>query len=307
MRIEKISLNDGPGMRTVIFLKGCPLRCAWCSTPESQQFEPEVYYVKKKCVGCGKCVKACKQQALTFNSESKTVVRNRTRCVNCFDCVAVCPTCAQGCYGKDMTVSQVMQHVHRDEVFYFHSQGGVTLSGGDILCQPEFTQAILQECQDSGIHTMAEMDMYGNYDRIGMLLPYLDAFFVDIKHMNGVEHEKWTGKKNDSILANIRRASKECIKDAIHVRVPVIWGVNDSEENIRETIEFCRELSNCAELEFLPYHRLGRSTYDYLDREYQLPALPTMTGKEIRDKLAFLKGMDLPFPVHFASNGTETE
>lgn len=297
LRIEKISMNDGCGLRTVVFFKGCPLACAWCSTPESQSCLPEPYYRAEKCTLCGRCAAVCPNGALTVDTALGRIVRDTAKCTGCAACARVCPTGAQGMYGKRMTVREVMKQIHRDEVFYFHSGGGVTLSGGDILMQAEFARSLLEECKDSGLDTMAEMDLYGSYEKIAMLLPYLDRFYVDIKVMDDALHRKWTGRSNATILENVRRAARDCGSGRIHIRVPLVWGINDSEENIRATAEFCRELQGCAGLEFLPYHRLGQATYAYLGREYALSDLPVMTRETAMEKVAFLKDMELPFPV----------
>lgn len=297
LRIEKISVNDGYGLRTVVFFKGCPLRCAWCSTPESQRFEPEVYYQRQKCVQCGRCVSACPAGALSLDGASGAVVRDTRRCKQCLACVNVCLPGAQNVYGKQMTVKDVMRQIQRDEVFFFHSGGGVTLSGGDVLCQAEFARDLLRECKESGIHTMAELDLFGDYERVAMLLPYLDAFFVDLKLMDPVQHKKWTGVDNATILANLRRSADACKKNAIHVRVPLIWGINDSWENLTATAAFCQTLPNCAELEFLPYHRLGQVTYEYLSRDFTLSSLPTMTVEDAMEKVSFLKEENPSLPI----------
>lgn len=297
LRIEKISLNDGQGMRTVVFFKGCPLRCAWCSTPESQCMNEEVYYQPQRCTGCGRCVKVCPQKALSADEETGRIVRNRALCTNCNACVTVCPAKARSVYGKQMTLAQVMKQIYRDEVFYFHSGGGVTLSGGDILLQAEFAREILRACKESGIHTAAELDLFGPYEKIQMLLPFLDILYVDVKMMDAESHKKWTGQDNRGILENLRRVSEVCGKDALHIRVPLIPGVNDSRGNLLATAEFCKSLPHCAELEFLPYHRLGQATYDYLDRENLFRHMPSMTPEEASGKIACLETCVLPFPV----------
>lgn len=297
LRIEKISMNDGCGLRTVVFFKGCPLACAWCSTPESQSCLPEPYYRAEKCTLCGRCAAACPTGTLSVDPDRGTVVRDAERCTRCGLCAQSCPNGAQGMYGRKMTVREVMKQIHRDEVFYFHSGGGVTLSGGDILMQADFARSLLAECKDSGLDTMAELDLYGSYDRVALLLPYLDRFYVDLKLMDDALHRKWTGRSNATILENLRRAAGECGPGRIHIRVPLIWGINDSEENLRATAEFCRELQGCAALELLPYHRLGQATYTYLGRQYPLAELPAMTRETAMEKAACLKDMDLPFPV----------
>lgn len=300
LRIEKISLNDGQGMRTVIFFKGCPLRCAWCSTPESQCMNEEVCYQSQRCTGCGRCITACPQNALSVDEETGRIIRNRVLCTNCAACVKVCPAKAQGVYGKQMTLAQVMKQIYRDEVFYFHSGGGVTLSGGDVLLQAEFARKILQACKESGIHTAAELDLFGPYEKIQMLLPFLDVLYVDVKMMDPESHKKWTGQDNRGILENLRRVSEACGKDALHVRVPLVPGVNDSRGNLLATAEFCKSLPHCAELEFLPYHRLGQAAYTYLDRESLFRHMLSMTPEEAAEKIACLETCVLPFPVRVA-------
>ena len=297
LRIEKISPNDGKGLRTVIFFKGCPLRCQWCSTPESQKFEQERYYQASKCVSCGKCVSVCPHRALSIDVTTGQIIFDKNKCHNCLECVRGCSVGALGVYGNVMTVEQVMKAILKDEIFFYHSDGGVTLSGGDVLCQTEFAQAILRQCKDVGIHTMAELDLFGDYQRVAMLLPYLDEFFVDLKCIDPERHKHWTGVDNKTILENTRKAAAACKPGALRVRVPLIWNVNDAAESIIEVIEFCKSLASCGEVEFLPYHRLGQSTYEYLGQSYQLKDLPPMSLEQAYEKVVFLKEMKLAFPV----------
>lgn len=296
LRIERLSPNDGKGLRTVVFFKGCPLHCQWCSTPESQCGVRELFYKADKCVACGRCVTTCPNEALKIDTNTNKLCIDEEKCKKCFSCTKVCLKNALGVFGEKMTVSQVMKKILKDEIFYFHSGGGVTLSGGDVLGQAEFAREILKECKNSGIHTMAEFDMYGDYKNIEMLLPYLDEFYVDIKLMDEEEHKKWTGVSNSSILENTKRVAKEK-PGAVHIRIPLIWNVNDTRENLEKTAEFCQQLASCRELEFLPYHRLGQVTYEYIGREYPMNELPPMTYEEAYEKVAFLKEMSLSFPV----------
>lgn len=307
LRIEKISPNDGNGLRTVVFFKGCPLRCAWCSTPESQNRRQELYYKKEKCVSCGTCIKTCEQNALSYHNETKKIEIDRGKCNSCFACSTNCLSGALGVYGEKMTVKQVMKHILKDEIFYFHSGGGVTLSGGDVLCQSEFAQQLLKECKNSGIHTMAELDMFGDYANVERLLPYLDSFYIDIKLMNEKDHQKWTGVSNRTILENTKRAAKKCKPGALHIRVPLIKGVNDTRSNIQETAKFCKSLSQCSELEFLPYHRLGQSTYESTGREYSLKHLAAMSFEEAYERVAFLKKEEINFPIKISGKTINLE
>lgn len=251
LRIERISPNDGKGLRTVVFFKGCPLRCKWCAAPESQKMKPE------SCLRAGRA----------------------------------------GIFGKEMTTAQVMKEIRKDEIFFYHSQGGVTLSGGDVLCQADFARELLMECKESEIHTMAELDMYGDFENVRKLLPWLDGFYADVKMMDSTLHKKWTGVGNESILENIKKAALICPPNTISIRVPLIWDINDGRENIQATARYCEELKSCRELEFLPYHSLGLSAYESLGREYELKHLPAMSFADAYEKVKLLKKMDLSFPV----------
>ena len=305
LRIEKISLQDGAGLRTVVFFKGCPLRCVWCSTPESQDPRPERYYQPAKCTRCMRCVQACPAGALSPSADGSAIVWEKERCIRCFRCAAVCPAKATRVYGEEMTVRQVMKHILRDEVFYFHSGGGVTLSGGDVLCYPEFSQELLAECRESAIHTSAELTMYGDYRRIAMLFPYLDTAMIDLKLMDSGLHQQWTEKGNEGILANICRAAEEFPNVPMHFRVPLIPGVNDSEDNLLRTAEFCASIPPCDTLEFLPYHKLGLETYHYLSRAYTLGSLPTMEYPQAYDRIACLLGKAWPFRIKISGEAVK--
>lgn len=297
LRIEKISPNDGSGLRTVVFLKGCPLRCQWCSTPESQSVKPELYYKQAKCIHCGRCITKCPQHALSVSEDRRAVVRDRNRCIQCFRCAGVCLTEATGVYGKSMTVQEVMEEIRKETLFYFFSGGGVTLSGGDVLLQAEFAAEILRNCREECIDTTAELDMFGSYDNVRMVFEYLDSVHVDVKVMDSEIHKNWTGVGNETILENIRRASEEFPDKPMCVRVPLIPEISDTEENIRCTVEFCRKLPSCRELEFLPYHRLGSATYEYLGRPYGLQELEPMSAEAAEKKLCMIDRTSLPFAV----------
>lgn len=300
LRIEKISPNDGQGLRTVVFLKGCPLRCAWCSTPESQSAKPELFYKKIKCYHCARCIQTCPVGALSVAADRKTVVRDREKCVGCFACAAICPSHAMGVYGKTMTTEQVMQEIRKESLFYFFSGGGVTLSGGDVLLQTDFACEILCACREEGIHTMAELDMFGPYENAQKVIALLDGYYADVKLMDPQDHRRWTGKDNRTILDNLRRAAAAFPRTPLHVRVPLIPGVNDTRANLLATAEFCRTLPSCAMLEILPFHRLGSATYEYLSRTYAMQDEPRMEHDDARERVRFLSEMDFPFPIRVA-------
>lgn len=301
LRIEKISLNDGNGMRTVVFLKGCPCRCAWCSTPESQNLEREVYFMKQRCRLCGACVVKCPNGALSFSEDNSTIVRDANLCDNCFTCVDACNYRAQNIYGKEMTVAQVMKEIEKDQIFYFYSKGGLTLSGGDIFCQTDFAEAILEECEDIFIDTCAELDMLTTKENVARIIPKLNTMYIDVKLMDDEAHHQWTGVSNQTILENIRYADTICKPKSIHIRLPLVEGVNDSAENIQATADFCATLGNCVELEFLPYHRLGVHAYEQLQREYALADRKPMTRFDVYEKMKFLLEQNLPYRMRISA------
>lgn len=300
LRIEHISISDGEGMRTVVFFKGCPLRCAWCSTPESHRLLPEVYYKQERCRLCGSCLVHCPHGALQLAADRQSVVRDPLKCVNCGACVAACSYQAMKWYGRQMTVTQVMKEIEKDTMFHFFSGGGVTLSGGDVLMQADFARALLLACQDSCISTAAELDLYGAWENVEKVVPLLDFFYVDLKLMDPQKHRKWTGVGNESILDNLRRAASICAPGAIHVRTPLVWNINDDEENLLAVAEFCQELPNCVELEFLPYHRLGLHAYKQLGKEYALAGLPRMSYEEALEKVQAVEKRTWPFRLKLA-------
>lgn len=300
LRIERISPNDGMGLRTVIFFKGCPLRCAWCSTPESQNMQPEWFYKQAKCRHCTSCIQECPTGALLPSADHKSLVRNKNICINCFRCAEICSSQAIGVYGKTMCVEQIMDEIRKDRLFYFHSGGGVTLSGGDILLQADFALELLQACREECLNTAAELDMFGDYQAIKKLIPYLNSYFVDIKIMDSQQHEQWTGVSNETILRNICQASQDFPHTPMYVRVPLIPSVNDSEKNILSTAQFCRDLPSCQSLEFLPFHRLGAASYQYTDRTYAFAKQEAMTTGAALERVGFLKEYQFPFSVKIA-------
>jgi pyruvate formate lyase activating enzyme len=269
LRIEKSSIYDGAGLRTVVFLKGCNLRCVWCSTPESQKMSAEKGFDAERCQNCGHCLAACPADALHPNNNGSLTTDNQL-CCNCFACVVACPYQAQLLYGQSMTVEQVLQEVRKDEIFYFHSGGGLTISGGEPLLQADFCAALLRACRASGIDTALETSFGIPWPQISKVLPDLDTLFVDLKHYNATEHQQWVGADNRQILANIRQAASLDLPFKLIIRIPVVPNVNDSAENLLATAEFCHSLPKLTALQLLPYHRLGTVTYSKLNREYAL-------------------------------------
>jgi len=293
LRIERTSIHDGEGLRTVLFLKGCPLRCSWCSTPESQLSYTEKGYAFDLCLGCGKCIRSCPEGALSMSEDEPKVLNDITKCKKCFICVSKCPRRALKSYGRLMSVQEAVREIIKDEIFYFHSGGGITISGGEPLCQPDFVAKILQECRERGIHTAMETSFYAPWENIEKILPWLNFLYVDIKHMDKKLHKYWVGVDNLQILANIRKTDRSEYPLEIAVRIPMIPGVNDSDINLSATAEFCRSIKKLKEVELLAYHRLGIETYKYLGIDYALKNLVPQSQEKILERAVFLSRQNL--------------
>lgn len=263
--IQKMSIHDGPGIRTTVFFKGCPLRCIWCSNPESQSFDREIAIFSSRCIKCGYCSEVCPKGII--EKDFPYGITDREECDLCGVCVKECCTGAKGAVGDEYEVSDLLHEILKDKSFYDSSGGGVTFSGGEPLMQMSFLKEILRECKATGIHTAIETTGLCNPEEIPELAGLIDLFFVDIKHMDDEVHKEVTGVSNAEILSNIKRIA-EC-HDNIVARIPVIPGINDSEENITATAEFVSDLGiGCLEL--LPYHNLGEVKYRQLGMEYRL-------------------------------------
>ncbi len=282
LRIQRTSIHDGEGLRTVVFLKGCPLNCIWCSTPESQNREKQRGYSQESCSSCGECVGTCPVNALAMMDGK--IKHNEELCTGCFSCVDNCPSDAVTGYGQIMSVSQVVQEIAKDEVFFFHSGGGVTISGGECLQQSDFTAAILQKCKLYGIDTAVETSLYAPWKNVMKIISYLSDIYVDLKHPDGTEHSKITGVDNTLILKNLRKLDQTDLALKVHLRIPLIPGVNDSDEALRRTAAIARELKKVHSIEILPYHRLGVATYERLQRRYGLKTLQTPTKEYVENR-----------------------
>ena len=262
--IQRFSVNDGPGIRSIVFLKGCPLSCLWCCNPESQRIEPDVMYDRKKCVGCGKCVRACRQGAI--GPEHPHWV-DRKKCIGCGECVNVCPTGALTLKGEVSTVNEVIQVLRRDTHYCRKSGGGVTLSGGEPLTQWRFARELLKACKAQGWDTAMETTGLGSEEAIDAVIPYVDEVLLDCKSTDPEVHKRVTGVSNDVI----RRNSAKIAAMANHVvlRVPTIPTVNASVEEFHRIAEFAKSL-NIDTVHVLPYHTLGESKYEMLGKAYEM-------------------------------------
>ena len=270
LSIARMTLHNGPGIRTLILFKGCPLSCLWCSTPEGQKGEPEIAIYPSKCIHCDRCVPVCSLQAIHLTNE--TISINRFLCNDCGRCADVCYSEAIRLLGQRMTVEELVEEAKKDRVFYKHSGGGVTLSGGEPLLNPDFTLRLLKALKEEGIGVGVDTCGHVPWASIEPMLPYIDFFLWDIKHMDSQKHREFTGVSNELILQNARSVSDRNIP--LYIRVPIIPGYNDSEENIRATCQFARGLSSLVEVDVLPLHHLGKARYDSLNRDYPIADIP---------------------------------
>lgn len=299
LRIEKTSIHDGSGLRTVVFLKGCPLRCRWCSTPESQRSSIEIGLLRHKCDGCGLCGDACPEECFATGEDGRFVFEAQ-KCTQCLECVDSCPTGAIKAYGETMTVSQVLEQISKDEVFYFFSGGGVTISGGECLAQPDFVEPILRECRSRGIDTAIETSLYATWDSIARVLPYLNSLFVDIKNSDSGSHKNFTGVGIEIIWENLRRLDALDLTLPIYVRIPLVPGVNDSDKNLRSILAGVSQLNKVKGIEILPYHRLGVATYEHLGREFSLKNIQTPSQRYLEERETFLKSQGTGIPINIS-------
>lgn len=289
LRIEKTSIHDGGGLRTVVFLKGCPLKCLWCSTPESQKPCAEIGYIREKCILCGICVSACPQKALSIDEEKEMVLVDRDKCDGCMLCMKKCPSSALKGYGVCLTAKQVIHEISKDEVFYFHSGGGVTISGGEPFDQAEFVREMLIGCRERGINRALETSFFSSWEKIENILPLLNLLYVDLKHADPEQHKRLTGVDNRLILENIKRADASPYDFDLVIRTPLIPGLNDSDDAIRKSAEFIKGLKKIKFMEFLAYHRLGTETYRNMGLEYPLHDIKTPSFDFMKAKATIFK------------------
>ncbi len=290
--IMRFALHDGPGIRTTVFFKGCPLSCWWCHNPESQRLQPELMYFPERCVRCGSCVEVCPEHAIT-TAESPTlaspVARGREggapamitsdACRACGTCEESCPADAREIAGKWMRVDEVLTEVEKDAVFFDESGGGVTLSGGEPLMQPEFAEALLAACRRHGIHTVVDTCGLVRTDVLLCIAKHVDLFLFDLKLLDPVRHERYAGVDNEAILQNLKALARA--GHQVVIRFPVIPGINDGEDDVTQMIAFLSGLG-LRRIDLLPYHKIGMDKYHRLKIKYRLEGVEPPSEAQIQ-------------------------
>lgn len=279
--IQRMSLNDGPGIRTTVFLKGCDLRCKWCHNPETFTMTPNMEWIQNKCIGCETCLKICDSKSLQLTSNG--IVRDVHTCTQCYKCISKCYSNAWHLIGETYTAQQLCNLICADEAIFERTAGGVTFSGGEPMMQYSFLLELLKLLKKKRVHTIIQTNLTSDWTKYEKIIPYIDFFMCDLKHINPEQHQYWTGKRNDTILDNIRKM--DCGGVSYCLRTPVIPGVNDSDEELHKMAIFVRKLKHLAYYELLPFHSLGSYKYHNLGLHYefeQTSELPEERMKEIK-------------------------
>ena len=288
--IQRYSLHDGPGLRTLVFLKGCPLRCLWCSNPESQARAPELLFDAARCTMCLSCVGACPSGALSAAGEHD-LVYDRERCTMCGACVQACPREARRIVGRTMTVDEVLSIILRDAPFYRRSGGGVTLGGGEPTYQPEFARSLLDRFSTHGLNTAIETCGQAETRAFLSVAEAADRVYFDIKHLNRDVHIALTGVSNELILDNLT-ALLHVHRDVV-VRYPLVPGCNDGDSDLRAFADYLLRIPRVPPVEFVPYHRFGEHKYGLLGRDYELADTPPCEEQETDAACAILRQFGL--------------
>jgi len=288
--IQRFAIHDGPGIRTTLFLKGCPLSCWWCHNPESQAPRPQLALFDTRCIACGRCVAACARGVHERRADGSRVL-HRERCEACGRCVQACFAEALVMEGREVTVAEAMTEVRKDALFYRRSGGGITLSGGEPMLQVEFSTAVLCRAHGEGMHTVLDTSGYAPWDDYEKVLPFVDLVLYDIKHADSEAHRKYTGVPNELIRENLARIDARAVQ--IEIRIPVIPGINDARENIEAICRFLAGLAHVQRVTLLPYHAFGGSKYPRVGRTYRLNGLASPSRERMEEIAGWVAGQGL--------------
>ncbi len=290
--IQRFSVHDGPGIRTMVFFKGCPLRCKWCQNPETQNYYPEMMVNKELCIGCLKCAEICEKGAIVF--ENGDLLYDRRKCGKCGKCDEICGAGARKKIGRMETLEHVVEVISKDKVFYQNTKGGLTVSGGEPTVHAEFVAGLLEEAKKRGIHTAMETCGYCNEEGFLHAIKNCDLLLFDVKHTDPKVHEEYTGVSNEVILNNLRSAAD--LKKNIIIRIPLIPGVNSGDDNLKVTAEIAKEC-HAKEIHLLPFHQMGQEKWEGLDKEYFCEDMELPSEKLVAKAEGILKYSGLPVNV----------
>jgi pyruvate formate lyase activating enzyme len=281
--VQKYNMYDGPGVRTIVFFKGCPLRCKWCSNPEGLERKYLVMFKRNACINCGACVSVCPAGIHTISPETgKHEVRRDLDCLGCRKCVEACHESALSISGEVKTISELFQIVEEDRAFYDISGGGITLGGGEVLMQPEAAANLLMVCKKEGINTAIETSGYAKLEDVLQVAEFTDLFLFDIKHMDSDRHFELTGVRNELILSNLKELLSRRFN--VRIRMPLIKGMNDSKDEIESVARFLlpyKDYKNFKGIDLLPYHKFGVNKYNQLDKSYPVEGDPSLNSDEL--------------------------
>ena len=295
---QKYNMYDGPGVRTLVFFKGCPLRCKWCSNPEGLERKYQIMFKPTTCVSCGSCVPVCPQKIHSISSSGEHIIDRSIDCIGCGQCVEACIPDALKIAGEQVPISELLEYVEQDRAFYDQSGGGVTLGGGEVTSQPEAAINLLQGCKQEGLHTAIETCGYTKKETILRFAEYVDLFLFDLKHIDPDRHFELTGVRNEMILENLEELIMK--RNHVKVRMPMLKGINDSEAEIRGVIEFLkpfREFKNFEGIDLLPYHKLGVNKYVQLGMDYPIEGDPSLDDADLDRIEGWIREYDFPVSV----------
>lgn len=295
---QKYNMYDGPGVRTLVFFKGCPLRCKWCSNPEGLERKYQIMLRPTSCVSCGACAAVCPQGIHSISGTGEHLIDRTKDCIGCGKCVDACMYSALKVAGEQQTISELLDYIEEDRAFYDTSGGGVTLGGGEVTSQPEAAANLLMACKQVGINTAIETCGYAKKENLVKIAEFVDLFLFDIKNINPEKHFELTGVRNEIILENLTELLHK--RHNVKIRMPMLKGINDSEEEIRGVINFLmpfKDYKNFKGIDLLPYHKLGVNKYVQLGMDYPIEGDPSLSDEDLDRIEGWIKEYDFPVSV----------